>query len=285
MFMVSGGQVNSDSSSLTSILSEYDSKISSLSSSWKGASHDNFQAKASEFSSQFSSAIESQMTSFATACDLYEKYIVAKENVEISKSNYNLAVSNDDAANASLYSRNISEFTEEMNSLKSQIESNLQSAASSSLDSGGAGDGAGVQGAIDNAISIANDDSHGYSQSSRDGKPDYDCSSLVINSYQEAGIPVKDAGASYTGNMKTSFEKTGFEWIPGNPNVESLKPGDVLLKEGVHTEMYIGNGQNVGAHTDYDGVSGDSSGNEIDVGNYYDHPWDGVLRYKDDNNS
>ena len=141
--MVSSGQVQSDYGSLSSVLSEYESKISSLDGCWKGASHDNFQAKASEFCSQFSSALESQMTSFATACDLYEKYTVAKENVEISKSNYNLAVSNDDAANASLYSRNISEFTEEMNSLKSQIESNLQAASSSSLGAGGGGSAGG----------------------------------------------------------------------------------------------------------------------------------------------
>lgn len=294
MFMVSSGQVNSDSSNLSSILTEYDSKISSLSSSWKGSSHDNLQAKATEFSSEFSSSIEDQMSSFATACDLYEEYIIAKDNVEISKNNYDLAVSNEDTANASLYSRNISEFTDKMNNLKSQIESNLQSASSVSLDAGGASGGASgggsggsssVQSAIDWAVETANDDSHGYSQSSRSGNPDYDCSSFVINAYQEAGVPVKEAGASYSGDMKGAFVKSGFEWIPGNPSVDDLKPGDVLLTEGVHTEMYIGDGKNVGAHDDYDGTSGDSSGNEIDVGNYYSHPWDGVLRYKDDNNS
>ena len=59
-------------------------------------------------------------------------------------------------------------------------------------------------GVIDNAVQwatdIANDDSHGYSQSVRWG-PHYDCSSFVITAYQNAGVPVKDNGAtsvSYT---------------------------------------------------------------------------------------
>lgn len=281
--MVASSQVNSDSDSLSSILSEYDSKISSLSSSWMGASYNNLQTKANEFLSYYSSAINSQMTSFSMACDLYEKYLVAKENLEISKNNYNIAVSSEDAASASMYSANISEFTEEMNNLKLQIDSNLQAVSSIKLDL--ESNNSSVQGAIDWALNIANDNSHGYSRSSRNGSPDYDCSSFVINAYQEAGVPVKEAGASYTGNMKGAFVQSGFEWIPGNPNVDELQPGDVLLSEGSHVEMYIGNGQNVGAHSNYDGSNGDSSGNEIDVGNYYDYPWDGVLRYKDDDNS
>lgn len=284
--MVSSGTVNSDSSKITSILSDYDSKIESLSSGWKGVSYDNLQAKASEFSSQFSSTIESQTASFATACNLYESYLVAKKNVKISQSNYNSAVSSEDSAKASVFSQDISKYTEEMNKLKTQIKSNLESATSSSLDTGGAAGGSSsVQSAIDWAVNVAKDDSHGYSQASREGNPDYDCSSLVINAYQEAGVPVKDAGATYTGDMKNAFVDSGFKWIPGNPSVDSLKPGDVLLSEDSHTEMYIGDGKNVGAHDDYDGTSGDSSGSEIDIGDYYDHPWDGVLRYKDNDKS
>lgn len=137
----------------------------------------------------------------------------------------------------------------------------------------------GVQGAIDWALATAADNSHGYSQSTRWGNPNYDCSSFVISAYQAAGIPVKTNGATYTGNMKNAFLKSGFIWIPGNPNVNDLQPGDVLLDENVHTEMYIGNGKNVGAHSNYDGRNGDSSGREVSVGNYYSHPWDGVLRY------
>ncbi len=138
---------------------------------------------------------------------------------------------------------------------------------------------AAVKSAIEWALKTANDNLHGYSQDTRWGNPNYDCASFVISAYEAAGIPVIEAGATYTGDMRAAFLKCGFEWIPGNPDVNSLQPGDILLDESDHTEMYIGNGQNVGAHSNYDGVNGDSSGREVCVGNYYSHPWDGVLRY------
>ena len=40
------------------------------------------------------------------------------------------------------------------------------------------------------AISIANDNRHGYSQSNRWGNPDYDCSSFVISALKAAGYDV-----------------------------------------------------------------------------------------------
>lgn len=47
---------------------------------------------------------------------------------------------------------------------------------------------------VQNAINIANDNTHGYSQINRWGK-DYDCSSLVITVVENAGIPVKSKKA------------------------------------------------------------------------------------------
>ena len=79
--------------------------------------------------------------------------------------------------------------------------------------------------------------------------------------------------------MKNAFIKCGFEWIPGTPNMEDLLPGDVLLSERDHTEMYIGDGKNVGAHGNFDNVNGDSSGKELSVSDYPKRQWDGVLRY------
>ena len=79
--------------------------------------------------------------------------------------------------------------------------------------------------------------------------------------------------------MKNAFIKCGFEWIPGTPNMDDLLPGDVLLSERDHTEMYIGDGKNVGAHGNLDGVNGDSSGKELSVSDYPKRQWDGVLRY------
>ena len=138
-----------------------------------------------------------------------------------------------------------------------------------------------VQNALNCAIGIAKDNSHGYSQSTRWGNPNYDCSSLVISAYEQAGIKVKEAGANSTRDMKIAFQKCGFEWIPGDPKKTGIKlqPGDVLLKVGSHTEMYVGNGKNVGAHKNYDGKNGDSRGNEISVQSS-SHAWDGILRLK-----
>ena len=133
--------------------------------------------------------------------------------------------------------------------------------------------------AIDWAKKIANNDKIGYSQSVREGSS-YDCSSLIINAYEKAGIPVKAAGATNTSNMINAFTKTGkFEYVSGNPNVNNLKPGDIVITPGSHTEMYVGNGKLLGAHDNFDGVAGDSSGKEINVKDYYG-TWSGYLKYK-----
>lgn len=295
--MVSSGQVNSDSSNLKSLFTQYDGYISEFSSCWTGASHDNLAAKASEFSSSYLSSLQSQMTSFASACDLYEDYKTTKQSISIAESNYNTAVANKDSTAESRYSNEISELKAKLNNLKIQIESTLQSVKTIKLEPGNAmGDfnvsftangaqlsvvstNATIQSAMDWALATAADDSHGYSQQTRNGNPNYDCSSFVIAAYEAAGIPVKEAGAGYTGNMRKSFTKVGFEWIPGNPKMEDLLPGDVLLSENSHTEMYIGNGKNVGAHGDMDGINGDSSGRELCVSDYPKRSWDGVLRY------
>ncbi len=137
-----------------------------------------------------------------------------------------------------------------------------------------------VNGAIAWAIKTADDNSIGYSQGTRWGNPNYDCSSFVISAYEAAGVPVMENGATYTGNMRDAFLATGqFEWIPGDPDPSTLQPGDIVLNEGDHVEMYVGNGQNIGAHSDWDGYDGDSSGGEVNISGYYSYPWNGVLRY------
>ena len=132
--------------------------------------------------------------------------------------------------------------------------------------------------ALNWALETAKDDTHGYSQLMRWG-PDYDCSSFIISAYEQAGLKLKEAGASYTGNMKTVLLRCGFTALPDLP-VNSLFPGDVLLNEQNHTVMYIGNGKVVAARSS-DGYpqSGDQSSREICIQNYYDYPWDCVLRY------
>ena len=123
--MVSSGQVNSDLSSIKSNLANYDSFIGEMASSWKGMSYDNLNTKASQFSSEFSNSITSQMNSFASACDLYEKYVDTKAALATAKSNYNSAVQANDSTSASSYSAEISRLQNELQSLKGQIESAL----------------------------------------------------------------------------------------------------------------------------------------------------------------
>ena len=151
-----------------------------------------------------------------------------------------------------------------------------------------------IETAVQWALSIANDDSHGYSQlsSRRWGNPDYDCSSLVISALKYAGFEV--GSASYTGNMRAQLTQYGFTWIPKSQidlsNSSQLQRGDILLNEGSHTEIYIGNNQRVGAHTGtydiYDtNYPGDNNGKEICVYNYSNSSnWDGILRYANDGN-
>lgn len=137
------------------------------------------------------------------------------------------------------------------------------------------------------AVNIANDNSHGYDQIGRWG-PDYDCSSLVISAYEQAGVKVKEAGATYTGNMRAAFVKCGFEAIPYKKGM-TLYKGDVLLNEKHHTALYIGDGQIVQASSNekggiYNGKDGDQTGREIATGRFYEYSkgWNYVLRYNEE---
>lgn len=156
-----------------------------------------------------------------------------------------------------------------------------------SLDSSGSAGNSAIEKAVQGAISIANDNSHGYDQGSRWGNPDYDCSSLLITVWQNAGVPVKTNGATYTGNMYSVFTSCGFRDVTNTiylSNGSGLQRGDVLLNHVSHTAMYIGDGQVVQAsQNEFGGITGgkpgDQTGREIWVTGYYNYPWDCVLRY------
>ena len=140
-----------------------------------------------------------------------------------------------------------------------------------------------IESAVAWAIETANDNSHGYSQASRYG-PDYDCSSFVITAYEQAGLKVKEAGASYTGNMRGAFLACGFVDVTTQVGLSSgygIQAGDVLLNYSAHTCLSIGNGKVANCRTDEGHPQGgDQSGNEIRVQSYWNFPWNCVLRYK-----
>lgn len=140
-----------------------------------------------------------------------------------------------------------------------------------------------IENAAAYALSIAEDNSHGYDQSQRWG-PDYDCSSLVISAFKKAGVPLS---CTYTGDMRGDMLRHGFEDMTGSVDITTsagLERGDVLLNHVHHTAMYIGDGQIVQASiNEYGGVTGgqtgDQTGHEICTRGYYNYPWDCVLRY------
>lgn len=129
---------------------------------------------------------------------------------------------------------------------------------------------------------------YGYDQAYRWGeKGDYDCSSAVITAWDKAGVPVKAAGATYTGNMYKAFISCGFKDVTSSVNLPTgsgLKRADVLLNKANHTAMYCGNGKEVEASINENGqVTGGQPGDQTDkeflIRSYRNYPWDCVLRY------
>lgn len=136
-----------------------------------------------------------------------------------------------------------------------------------------------IESAVNFAVGIANDNSHGYDQINRNG-PDYDCSSLVITAYKNAGVKLT---CTYTGNMKSDMLKKGFVEVP----IANRKRGDVLLAHNnasKHTAMCIDSNNIVHASinekgTTTGGKTGDQTGREICTRSFYNKNWDCCLRY------
>lgn len=143
--------------------------------------------------------------------------------------------------------------------------------------------------AVKLGFELANDDSHGYDQANRWG-PDYDCSSSIIDIWERVGVKVKSAGATYTGNIYSVFKLCGFEDVTNKVNRitgSGLEPGDILLNHRNHAAMYVGSGKVFNASINEKGTvtggkTGDQTGKEIRIVNYYNYPWNCVLRYAKD---
>ena len=139
-----------------------------------------------------------------------------------------------------------------------------------------------INSAVAWAVAIANDNTHGYSQASRQG-PNYDCSSLVSNAYAQAGTGVSKY--DWTGSMLADYKAHGFTaYAFSGFNLANLRPGDVLLNVSAHTEMVYTNVSGkitmVAAHSDRGHPeTGDQTGTEINTSPYWYDSWDYVLRY------
>lgn len=143
------------------------------------------------------------------------------------------------------------------------------------------------------AVNVANDQSHGYSQQLRDGNPDYDCSSLVYYALKSGGFTLKNSKGTTltyafdTSSMHNWLTNSGFMYITMSSlgNNANVQRGDILWKSG-HTEMYLGNGEQVGAHGNqpktYSPNRSSSPGDqadEISVSKFNFNNWEGVFRY------
>lgn len=146
-----------------------------------------------------------------------------------------------------------------------------------------------IENAIAYAERIAKDDSHGYDQINRWLNPDCDCSSYVISCFENgSGLKLREAGASYTGNMRKAFVKCGFECLTYKRGMTLIR-GDVLLNEQHHTALYIGDGKIAQASINEKGKitggqKGDQTGKEVAIGAFYEYGkgWQYVLRYKEE---
>lgn len=138
---------------------------------------------------------------------------------------------------------------------------------------------------------IADDDTHGYSMNARNG-PDYDCSSFIYYSLVNAGI-LSGSEPFVTSNMGQVLKDAGFTEIAYS--IDSLQKGDIVVdtREGASghtTTIYSVDGDNIkqiAAHRDYDGVSGDSSGTEINISDYSEgrHQYTYIYRLSGANSS
>jgi len=90
--------------------------------------------------------------------------------------------------------------------------------------------------------------------------------------------------------MRKRYLAVGFKNVTKKVNLdtgEGLVRGDVLVHEGTHTAMYVGNGKMVHARGDErggvrGGKPGDQTGGEIKVTKYSNMHWNLVLRYVED---
>lgn len=172
--------------------------------------------------------------------------------------------------------------------------------------------GVGVEAMVKWAETVAADDSYGYSMGVYTGRgldrlcpytndgasKDYDCATFVNAALAFSGMGDDFMKASVKPSpvvrgvrdimkrngwkkvlIKRSYKSGGkTKYYYSKPTVKELKRGDVVLNCSCHIQIHVGNGMDVGAHNNYDGKSGDSSGREVSV-NYSWTGYNEVYRY------
>ena len=167
-----------------------------------------------------------------------------------------------------------------------------------------------VESAVQWAIAVAEDDTHGYSQGavnatsyrpytgSREG-PDYDCASLVYHAFEHGGFNIIEAwrqnpayitrynGRQLTGDADTIWDDLrvggGWQKFSWAEVADNLQRGDILCRPQAHVAIYIGDGKTVEARGVNNPRGGDWStgdgGGEIDFYDAYGRGWTEVYRY------
>lgn len=143
--------------------------------------------------------------------------------------------------------------------------------------------------AVQWALSIANNNSHGYSNIVGDNNGSngqYDCGGFISAALVAAGIlnqgqmfePNEEYGNPWS--YGTVLEGAGFKKLPFK--ADDVRRGDILILDipwgDKHTEFAINNVQTVAAHSNYDGIPGDSSGQEINISDNVRAGWTWIYR-------
>ena len=134
--------------------------------------------------------------------------------------------------------------------------------------------------AVESALAIAKDNSHGYDQENRLGNPDYDCSSFVSKCLRDAGFNV--APDSWTGNLYSQLTKCGFKKVKD----DTIKAGDIFLTPNHHVVIAVSPTKIAHASLNEKGTitggePGDQTGKEICIRSFYtpSYGWKYHLRY------
>ncbi|MBR3210755.1 MAG: hypothetical protein IKF71_02325 [Bacilli bacterium] len=188
--MVSSGNVMGDLGDLKTIGSTYSNEINGLSKSWEGPSHDSLVSKSEAFISEFMGAIEGQMTAFATACDLYERYKVIKQNRKISESNYRKAKANNDRSSTNRFASDVNKYADMEREAKKQIEEYLKSASSKKLSA-----------VVNNSVSVT---IPGTETSSAKTKTAKELGASLAAAPHYGAIASSGGGVSYSGGSSSS---------------------------------------------------------------------------------